>query len=205
LLLTGPFRIGVGLAHSRLSTGHHFKITSVNNTRLRGLDNLPPAQAYSRILGHTREEWAVPPLAEMVRLYPLGVVVEKGTGLLIRSPLRVNEDGSFLMNAPLKEGSSSYMMVGTRPACLKAVGDAVKTAIDELQGAQPLLAIVFIDTAWQLLLEMQGSPELEALRAALGDQVPIAGAYTFGQITGNPPMQLPQLLNQHIQVILLAA
>jgi hypothetical protein len=203
LLVSGDFHMGVGTAHGWLPTGHHFKVTEMDKTVLRSLDGQFPAQVYSRLLGHTPEEWSLPPLADMIRLYPLGMVLEQNKNLLIRSPLRVNPDGSFLMNAPLQEGSTVYMMVGTRPACLRAVGNAVKTALEGLE-TKPVLALVFIDAAWQLLLETQGSPELDALRSALGSDVAIAGGYTFGQVIGNPPTSLPELLNQHILVYILA-
>jgi hypothetical protein len=202
--LSGFFKMGVGIAQSWLSTGHNFKITSVKNNLLLGLDGESPAQAYSRIMGHSMVEWATPPLAELVRLYPLGVVVEDRNELFIHSPLRANPDGSFLMNTVMKAGSNAFMMIGTQAACLKAVNQAVQRALAGLQGAQPVMALVFIDTAWQFLLESKGNPEIQAINSALGGKVPIVGGYTFGQISGNPPTYPPELYNQAIEVILLA-
>ncbi|MEN6409640.1 MAG: hypothetical protein ABFD44_08015, partial [Anaerolineaceae bacterium] len=60
-----------------------------------------------------------------------------------------------------------------------------------------LFAVVFADTAWQLMFETHPGAEIQALSDALGD-IPLAGAYTLGQIGGTPP----QLYNQHIQVVL---
>ncbi len=205
LLLTGSYRLGSGTASGWLSSGHHFKVTSNQKNILRELDGISPAQAYSQILGHTNEEWSSPPLAELVRLYPLGFEQANRSDLVIHSPIRVNPDGSFLMNTQNKEGSTCFMMIGTRPACLKAAQDAVQQALISLHGSQPILAIVFCDVAWQLLFEAQGSPHLDAIRSVLGNQIPLAGGYTFGQITSNFPVNPPEVLNQSIQVILFAA
>jgi hypothetical protein len=205
MFLTGNFRMSSGIAHGWLSTGHHFKINSVKNNMILELDGNTPAKVYSKILGHKSEEWAIPPLSELVRLYPLGIEQENRPGLLIRSPIRVNPDGSFLMNTAVKEGSTGFLMIGTRPACQQSALQAVQQALAGLNGAKPLLVLVFCDVAWQLLFEAQSNPEIEAIHSMLGNDVAIAGGYTFGQIAGNYPLSPSEIYNQTMQIVMLSA
>jgi hypothetical protein len=69
--------------------------------------------------------------------------------------------------------------------------------------------MVLVDIAWQLLLESHPGAEIAAVRDILGTDVPIAGAYTLGQIVpqdaaGTTITSGPRFLNQHIVVIAFA-
>jgi hypothetical protein len=66
-----------------------------------------------------------------------------------------------------------------------------------------------VDIAWQLLLESHPGAEVAAVRDILGPDVPVAGAYTLGQIVpqdkeGTALGSGPRFLNQHIAVIAFA-
>lgn len=53
------------------------------------------SELYSELFGYPPRDWAFPPLSHLARLYPLGV--EQGEELAICSPIRVEADGSFLI------------------------------------------------------------------------------------------------------------
>jgi len=120
---------------------------------------------------------------------------------LVRSPIRVEADGSLRMNVVLREGSDAYLMVGSPEDCLKAAKRAAQEALSELGGAKPVFALILVDTAWQMLMQAQPGKEIQAVREIIGTDVPIAGGYTLGQIL--PPhgsSARSQFLNQHIVV-----
>jgi hypothetical protein len=54
-----------------------------------------------------------------------------------------------------------------------------------------------------MLLKGQPGNEVEAVQDVLGSNVPIAGGYTFGQLAHFTDAPAPQLLNQHIQVVVI--
>jgi hypothetical protein len=142
-------------------------------------------------------------LNQMARLYPLGLDQGQGSEeLSIRSPLRVEADGSFRMNVQMREGSDAYIMVGDPTACKVAASDAAKQALDALGNARPVLALIMVDTAWQMLLQAEPAAELLAVQKVLGPNLPLAGGYTLGQIVPGTKKQSPSCLNQHISVIL---
>jgi len=111
------------------------------------------------LLGYPAREWGFPPLNHMARLYPLGM--EQGEELVVRSPIRVEADGSFRMNAPVRDGVDAFVMVGSRTACQKASQAAAQQALRNLEGAKPVFALVLVDIAWQMLLKATPGVERE--------------------------------------------
>jgi len=106
------------------------------------------------------------------------------------------------MNTAIPEGAIVHFMVGSVEGCLSAVKQAAQQALDNLRGARPVLAVIFADIAYKILLEALPGSEAHTLRAALGPDVPIIGGYTFGQLARPMPSGPAELLNQHVQVVL---
>jgi hypothetical protein len=126
--------------------------------------------------------------------------VEQGEDLVVRSPIRVEADGSFRMNAAIRDGIDAYLLVGSRIACERAARNAAQQALLQLGNAKPIFALVLVDIAWQLLLKAQHAVEIAAVQEILGTKIPIAGGYTLGQVIPDEDSQ-PKFLNQHIVVI----
>jgi hypothetical protein len=199
-VLSGNVVIGVGSAHGWQPVGALTRLTRVQGQWVRMLDNQPANEVYAHFFGYPARLWAYPPLSEMVRLYPLGI--QESGGLLVRSPLRVEVDGSLRMNTVLPEGRIADLLVGSQDSCLEAARQAVSQALTALGPTRPRLAVVLVDAAWQTMLELNPQAEVQAVRQALGGDAPIVGGYTFGQIAPTSPHGPPQLLNQHMTVIL---
>ncbi|HET9588544.1 MAG TPA: FIST C-terminal domain-containing protein, partial [Anaerolineales bacterium] len=127
--------------------------------------------------------------------------VEQGDELVIRAPIRVEADGSFRMNAPVRDGADAYLLVGSRVSCETAAQRAAQQALQQLEGAKPVFALLLVDIAWEMLLKSHPGSEISAVQDILGKGVPIAGGYCLGQIIPGKASAAPQLLNQHIVVI----
>lgn len=197
--LRGNIRIGIGAAHGWSPVGSHFRITRSRGFWLRMLDGKPASESYAQLFGYPAREWAFPPLSHLARLYPLGV--EQGDQVVIRSPIRVEADGSFRLNAPVRDGVDAYLFVGNRAACETAAQSAAQQALKALDGAKPVFALAFVDLAWEMLLKSHPGTEVNAMREILGADVPIAGGYSLGQVVPGKNSPTPQLLNQHIVVV----
>lgn len=198
LLLKGEIRLGVGSAHGWLPAGNMFRVTRSRGFWVRTLDGRPASESYAQLFGYPAREWAFPPLNHLARLYPLGVERSEEK-LLVRAPLRVEADGSFRMNATIRDGVDAHLLVGSPSACRQAAQDAAQQALSRLGKARPVMALVLADIAWQMLLEATPGVEVQAIQDVLGQGVPIIGGYTLGQIVPGDPN--PQFLNQHIVVI----
>ena len=149
------------------------------------------------LFGYPAREWSFPPLNHLVRQYPLNVEPPHGSPAVLRAALRVEADGGLRMNTGIAEDSTVHLMVGSVDACLEAARQAVRQALAALEGVRPVLALLFVDAAWQMLLQARPGAEAAAVRDALGGDVAVLGGYTYGQIAPGPA-----LLNAHIQVIL---
>ncbi len=196
--LRGNLKTGVGVDHGWDPVGRQFRITRSRGFWLRTLDGRPSSETYAGLFGYPARDWAFPPLNYLARLYPLGI--EQGEELLVRAPIRVEADGSFRMNANIREGIDAYLLVGSRAACERAARQATQQALLQLGDAKPAFALVLVDVAWQMLLKAQPGIEINAVQEILGSKIPIAGGYTLGQIT-SAGAEPPKFLNQHIMVI----
>ena len=198
-ILRGDLQVSIGYAHGWNPVGSHFRVTRSRGFWLRTLDGRPASEAYAQLFGHPAREWAFPPLSHLARLYPLGI--EQGDQMIVRAPIRVEADGSFRMNAPVRDGVDAYLLVGNRDSCEKAAQQAAQQALQGLNGGKPAFALVLVDIAWDMLLKSHPGSEIAAVQEILGRDVPIAGGYTLGQIVPGSEHTPPQLLNQHIVVI----
>jgi hypothetical protein len=197
--LHGSLRIGIGFDHGWDPVGSQFRVTRSRGFWLRTLNGRPASETYAQLFGYPARDWAFPPLNHLARLYPLGV--EQGDDLIVRAPIRVEADGSFRMNATIRDGIDAYLLVGSRMACEKAAGQAAQQALLQLGEARPVFALVLVDIAWQMLLKAQPGAEIGAVQEILGANVPIAGGYTLGQIVPGNGKSSPRFLNQHIVVV----
>jgi hypothetical protein len=200
-ILRGDLHVGIGFAHGWNPVGSHFRVTRSRGFWLRTLDGRPASETYAQLFGHPAREWAFPPLSHLARLYPLGI--EQGDQMLVRAPIRVEADGSFRMNAPVRDGADAYLLVGNRDSCEKAAQRAAQQALQALGGDKPVFALVLVDIAWEMLLKSHPGSEIAAVQDILGKDVPLAGGYTLGQVAPGKD-SAPQLLNQHIVVIAFA-
>ena len=127
--------------------------------------------------------------------------MEQGEQLVIRAPIRVEADGSFRMNAPVRDGADAYLLVGSRVACEQAAQQAAQQALQQLEGRKPAFVFVLVDIAWEMLLKSHPGAEINAVQDILGKNIPLAGGYTLGQVVRGRDAASPQLLNQHIVVV----
>lgn len=199
--LSGKVATGIGMGNGWREVGAYFQITRVRGLWVRTLNNLPAAEAYAKWLGYQPREWSFPPLNEIVRLYPLGIEKGDGKDFLIRSPMRMESDGSLRMHTAVSEGDTAHLLVGNLENCLRSAERATLQALKSLGKARPVLAIVLPDISWQMLLETQPGAEIVAVQKELGTGVPMIGGYTFGQISNHN--RNAEFYNQQIEVILI--
>jgi len=197
--IEGNLKIGVGSDHGWRPVGSQFRVTRSRGFWIRALDGRPASEVYSQLFGYPARDWGFPPLNYLVRLYPFGI--EQGQDLLIRSPLRVEADGSFRMNAPVRDGMDAYLMTGSPSSCIEAAQRAAQKASIALDGVKPALVLVLVDIAWQILLKAEAGAEIGAVQDVFGKDIPIIGGYTLGQVTPGKNGSPPDFLNQHITVI----
>ncbi len=200
-LLEGRVVLGMGSAHGWEPVGAVLEVTHSRGAWIRTLDDKPASEKYAELLGYEARDWLFPPLNQLVRLYPLGVEQHGSSDLLLRSPLRMEADGSLRMNIAVRDGLTSYLMVGSMEQCQRAAQRATRQALTALGKARPVFALVLVDVAWKMLMDADPGREIAVVQAVLGEEVPVAGGYVLGQIDRQRGGDALQVRNQHIQVV----
>jgi hypothetical protein len=183
--------------------GNAFQVASNAPYHIHALNGQPTRDVYTQLFGSNGRDWGSPPLRDLIRLYPLGVKVLGTSELLVRSPVALESDGSLRVNAPVVDGSSAHVMIGSVDHAIETARSAAQMALDALEGSPPKLALIFADVAWAALMKARSGAHIMAVREVVGAEVPIAGGYTFGQVAQAGALGDVQILNQHMQVILL--
>jgi hypothetical protein len=203
VLLSGRFRMSSGSGHGWKDTGLHYEVTRSRDVWVQALDGQAVTDVLAKIFGRPAREWSFPPLNELIRLYPLGMEpVLREDELILRSPLRIEVDGSMRMSTPVPEGARVHLMLGDPEGCLEAAGMAAQQALKDLGAARPLIAMAYIDLAWLYLLENRPNQVAQTLQEALGS-IPLVGAYTLGQLVRTSLNSAPVINNQGVTVQIL--
>jgi hypothetical protein len=202
--LGSNFKVGVGMGHGWRDLGIVFPVGRFQDSAIVELDGVPPAQIYERVYGFPAKEWMVPPLSEVISMYPLGIEIFPGSSdLFLRTPVGVGQDGSFKYNAPLADGQIAHIMVGDIKTSLEAVSQAVLSAKSQVEGNHPLVVLVLVDYGWHLLFKDRITEVLNIIQQEAG-KLPVIGAYTMGHIYSPEQETNSQVLNQNIMVMILA-
>lgn len=197
-------KIGVGLAHGWQNSGAVLRITLTRGAWIRAIDGAPASEMYSRLFGRQAVDWIVPPLNSMVRLYPFAIQDPDKPIPSVRSPLWIEPDGSLRMNTQIPDGSPVNLMIGSVEGCVEALKKVSEDAIRSLGVSKPAMGLLIADRGWEMLLRAHSINLIEEIKSRLEVDIPVIGAYTYGQIGPSTPDGPIEYLNQHVQLILFA-
>lgn len=180
--ISGSVVLGVGVRHGWSPIGIPMKVTKSNGAVLEELDGKPALSIYEDYFGKKAEELKKEPLAKMAITYPLGMGIEGNSELLIRDPITVDDKGAITCAAEIPMGSEIRLMIGSKEDAIEAARDAAKQAKDQLNGKEAKAVIIFNCIARKKLLGKDAFEEIQAIKSVLGEDVPILGFYTYGEI-----------------------
>src|SRR3989338_3666265 len=180
--LTGNFKIGIGVKHGWIPVGEPLKVTKSSGSILHELDGKPAIKIYEDYFGEDEaKSLRTETLAKLAITYPLGMKVEGSDELLIRDPITVDAAGSITCAAEIPEGSDIRLMVGSREEAVKVAKAAAISAVEQLGGEKPKAVIIFNCIARSKLFGDRSGEEIDAIKEAVGEDVPLIGFYTYGE------------------------
>lgn len=167
--------IGIGIGHGWVPIGSPLVITSVEGKRVYEIDGAPAFKAYSsRLGGIDRDGFSFHAMH-----HPLGFPDISGQ-YIIRDPLVVNSDDSidFVTEIPAHA-------VGSIMDC--RIDGLIETAVHAARRAlaaagEPEFVMLFDCISRTLLMGERFQDEIFSLRRTLGEDVPLLGALTFGEV-----------------------
>jgi|SRR3989338_2325190 len=180
--IAGNVKIGIGVKHGWVPIGMPQKVTKSSGAVLHELNGKPAIKIYEDYFGE--KEAAVlktETLAKLAITYPLGMRVEGSDELLIRDPITVDKNGSITCAAEVPEGSEIRLMIGSREEAVKVAKQAAENAVKQLEGAVPKAVIIFNCIARNKLFGERSGEEIDAIKEAIGTNVPLIGFYTYGE------------------------
>jgi hypothetical protein len=185
----GKINFGIGTKHGWKPLGKPHTVTSSVGNVVSRIDDQPAVQLYADYLG-TEVSKLKKELKHISILYPIGLDVPGEEEYLLRNIISIENDGAFICQGNVPEGTSIRIMIGTIETCLEAARQAAEEAASNFTGPimgykKPQIkkfALVFSSFSRYNLLRSMAGKEIEIIKTALGEDTPIAGVYTSGEL-----------------------
>lgn len=165
-------------------------ITGSAGNVLYELDGQPALSLYKQYLGDRAED-----LPGSALLFPLTVFSPDGASSLVRTILSVDEDDqSMTFAGDVPQGWSARLMWTNVESLMEGASEAASDAAQSDTG----LAVAVSCVGRRLVLGQRTDEELECVVDVIGEDTPLIGFYSYGEIT--PVGGLCQLHNQTMTV-----
>jgi hypothetical protein len=134
-------------------------------------------------------------------LFPLSLRTAEGETGVVRTILAVNEEAqSITFAGDVPEGSYARLMKANFDRLIDGAVGAARTSRLTEPDRQPELAVLISCVGRKLILGQRIEEEVEGVREVLGDGVPLAGFYSYGEISPFTPAAKCELHNQTMTI-----
>jgi len=177
----GP--LGIGVRHGWQRVGDPMLITRSANNRVFEIDGAPALDVYLDRLDVP--EAAHTDAAEFTRFaatHPLGLASRRGEHQVRFIGEADFEKRALICIAEVPQGGLVWLMKGDAESVLEATDGACQDALGALDGCKPLGVVAFDCIARRGVLGEEGIKSEIARIAENGDEMPVAGFYTYGEI-----------------------
>lgn len=199
--------VAVGLSGRNLDIGHgslggwdsfgpERLVTRSEGNVLLELDGKPALDLYKTYLGEHAEG-----LPATALLFPLSVRASDGSDELVRTVLSVDDErNSMTFAGDIPQGSYARLMMANFDRLIDGATGAAEQAHTGLRDHQAELALLISCVGRKLVLSQRIEEEVESVRTILGDDVPLAGFYSYGEISPLTPNARCELHNQTMTI-----
>ena len=199
--------VAVGFYGNSLKTGHgsfggfdQFGpdkiITRCEKNVLYEIDGKNALDMYKEYLGPFKDE-----LPGSALLFPLALKMHDSNGHVVRGVQKINEEEkSMLFFGNLVEGSPARLMKGDVSKLIDGSSVAAQNAVTTMENESPQLALLISCVGRKLILQGRSDEEVAASKKIFGDKVPIAGFYSYGEISPLKPFTRCELHNQTMTI-----
>lgn len=171
--------IGVGVSHGWDAASAGYRVTEVDGMRLASLNGAPAIEAFVDHAAATGQAFDV---ADPLPFFLHNILgIEGPSGMRLRVPLGVNDDGSINCAAAIPQGAVVRIMKTTEKSAVRAAEQATRAAVEALGGHEPAVGLVFDCVATRLRLGRAFDDELSACATLLAP-AQFVGCNTYGQI-----------------------
>lgn len=178
------FRTGIGVRSGFESIGNRFYCTDAEGNVVKKFENERALDLYKEFLGEERSQR----LPGICLEYPFGLLDEKVSiageeYFQLRCGLSVDhEKGTITLAASIPEGSPITLTTASRGDIINGAKLAAEQAEESLKGAKPQAILMLSCVGRKLVLGRRTQEEVVAVKKVLGEEVPLIGFYTYGEI-----------------------
>jgi hypothetical protein len=152
-------------------------ITSSKGNILFEIDGKPALDLYKYYLGDKASE-----LPQASLLYPLNVIPERKSDAVVRTILSINEDNnSMVLAGDVPVNSRVQLMMASIDAIASGAQRAAELANENRKNPAELALIVSC-IGRKLVMNQRIEEEIEQVQEVIGNDVAIAGFYSYGEI-----------------------
>jgi hypothetical protein len=166
------------------SIGGKIYCTKANKNVVEEFEDTKALDLYKDLLGKELSKR----LPEVCLEYPFGLIDSTATigdqeYFQLRAGFAVNEeDGSITLAGSIPEGAAVTLTTASRADIVNGAKQAAIQAKEGLFGVLPKLVLMFSCFGRKWVLGRRTHEEIDAVKEVFGDDVPIIGFYTYGEI-----------------------
>jgi hypothetical protein len=180
----GSFTTGVGVRSGFESIGNRLYCTEAEKNVVASFDNEPALTLYQELLGEERSQR----LPGICLEYPFGLIDEKVSiagkeYFQLRCGLSVDHrKKTITLAGSIPEGSAITLTTASRGDIINGAKLAAEQARESLGRATPRAILMFSCVGRKLVLGRRTQEEVKAVKQVLGEEIPLIGFYTYGEI-----------------------
>ena len=155
------------------------EVTRSSGNKLFEMDNKNALDLYKKYLGPAETD----KLPGSALLFPLSVIIPGSNQPVVRTILSIDHDeNSMTFAGDIPEGSKVRFMKANFDMLTSAAASAAQTTLpnDEMK---PGFSLLVSCVGRKIILDSRTEEEVEAVLETLGDQTPVAGFYSYGEIS----------------------
>ncbi|HUS08174.1 MAG TPA: FIST N-terminal domain-containing protein [Bryobacteraceae bacterium] len=172
-------RLGIGVSHGWRPVTDPMRVTDASDATVRSMNFVPAAEVFEELAQKLSEPFARGQPLPFFLHHVIGLKTEEGYKL--RVPLSVGNGDSVDCAAEVPVNSTVCLMATSNGEAAAAAGAAVSSALDQLEGEEPGVALFFDCAATRLRMGSEFGMELAEVEKRLGG-AEFAGCNTYGQI-----------------------
>lgn len=196
LLIHGDLALSTAIGTGWKAIGSHGVVTRAKRSVVYEIDNQPALDFFQKVLGKD-----VIPSNEL----PVAVYSPSDEFQYLRTCFeQVDlESGALIFAGRIPVGYKVRMTVVDRDSLIQGTFSAARQAMRSYPSAgPPALALCFSCSARRALLGSRTPEEAAAVQQILGQDVPMIGFYTYGEISPSQPQGISQVHNETFTLLL---
>ncbi|NRT13248.1 FIST signal transduction protein [Flavobacterium sp. 14A] len=174
-------------------------ITKSEGNILYEIDGQPALDLYKKYLGEKSNE-----LPQASLLYPLNVTPAGKKDPVVRTILNINDaDQSMILAGDVPENSRVQLMMASVDGIAQGAYTAANLAMTNRKN-KPELALLVSCIGRKLVMSQRVEEEVEQVREVVGENVPLAGFYSYGEMAPFNGSTSCELHNQTMTLTLIS-